>query len=158
MKREFYYNSSFSIYLKNYFKVMSISLILLFVLSGKIYFSEWQNKETIILCIIIGYSLLLFITSMIHYNIQKSIRYVFTDETILKYQKGKEQKYLLTDIEDVSKQSDKRYQKTGIDYIKIKFKNGDKIKFDNTLPYYPSLKTFLKNLLIEKLDYIIRDS
>ena len=137
---------------------MSISLILLFVLSGRIYLSEWENKVTIILFLIIGYTSLLFIASMIHFNRQKGIKYVFTDESIIKYKKGKEIKYLLTDIEDICKPSDKRHQKTGIDYIKIKFKNGDKIKFDNTLLYYPSFKTFLKNFLIEKLDYIIRDA
>ncbi len=156
MRREFFNKVQLKDYIKNYFKVMAISLVLAIAAFIRIYSSDWELRKELSFILVFVYPILLILAAIIHYNLQKNLKYIFTDDLIIESRNGQENKHFLSDIKDISRPKIEKNQKTGIDYIKIKFHDGDTITFVNTLPYYNELETFLVKYFKEKLDYYIR--
>lgn len=145
MNREYSTNISYKEYLKNYLLAYSVSIILLIAVILRILTSDWSIKLELAIGLLIGYPFLLLIASIFHHRKQLQIKYVFSDDAITVINNSEELKYKLSQIRDVIQPSKEDYKKTGIDYIRIKFDDGNKITFGNTLPYYADLKTFLKS-------------
>ena len=143
-------------YIKNYFKIYIVSIFLAVIVLFRTNLSDLTYKDEIFWGFLIGFPILLLIGSIIQYFREKDLKYIFTDDAIIVNKKGIEEEYLLKDITDISRPKVEKLKKTGIDYIKFKFKNDRKIKFVSTLPYFSSLDKFLVQFLKEKLDYIIR--
>ncbi len=156
MENVFFYNRSYSKYLKNYLKVYFILIVFYLLLIIKFKFEDHKYSIVLFWGFIIGIPILLFISSIIQYLRSKDIKYIFADKSIIINKKGKEKIYLHSDIVDICRPRIEKLKKTGIDYIKFKFRNDEKIIFMNTLPFFSRIDTFLVQYLKDKLDYNIR--
>jgi len=156
MDNIFYYNRSYSKYLKNYLKVFLIIIGFYFVLLIRYNFGDLKYKNVLFWGVVVGIPILLIISSIIQYLRSKDLKYIFSDKSIIIEKKGVQKIFLHSEIIDICRPRIEQVQKTGFDYIKFTFHNDEKIIFMNTLPFFNKLDNFLVRYLRDKLDYNIR--
>jgi hypothetical protein len=137
---------------KTYFKSFTTTLLLLFLVVVRLFFSNAHFKNIFIISLLIIFPIIIILGLFGCFSYLNK-KYIIGDHSIRVCHNKINEEYYYSKIIRIKCSANKEIKKTGMEFFTIYFNDNKKLNFVSLLPFYSDFKKSLKKSLVENQYY-----